>query len=158
MPEWVTPTAAAAIAIAFVTALWKGARWTGKIDAEIGGLKDLVKEIRDKLDRAFQAIPSNTVVGSSPVRLTDLGERIAEETDARAWAVSHAETLLPKCEELKEYQIYNLCTEYVMSRSAEWPENMDEVAYNHATVRDNLWDVLAVVLRDAILNRLQDKG
>jgi len=83
MPEWVTPTAAAAIAIAFVTALWKGARWTGKIDAEIGGLKDLVKEIRDKLDRAFQAIPSNTVVGSSPVRLTDLGERIAEETDAR---------------------------------------------------------------------------
>ena len=155
--EWISFAGTVALALALLAAVSKYSYWRGEVDTDRKGFKEFMDEVRSDIKLILGRLPSRVVEGASPVRLTDLGETLAKELDAHTWVVSHAESLLPKCEDLKEYEIYNLCGEHVRSTADEWPENADEVAYDHAMSKENLWDVLAVVLRDEILRRQQDK-
>ena len=166
MPIWVAYIAPAVIAlIALGTVLWRGGRWTGSVDSqlsdikkEIGSLKSEFGSLRKLVESALSR-PIRTFVGStSPVSLTKHGERAAGILNGREWAHERAGDLVAKCEGLKEYEIYDLCQEYVMADRGRWPSNMDECAYEFGAPVEFLASVLMVVLRDEILRILKETG
>ena len=158
MPDWFTPAIFVAIAIAVGTALWKGGRWTGKIDTELVSIKSLLAEVRDKLDKIFERLGPQTSSGASPAQLTEFGERVAKGVDAHAWAALTAESVLSdqKLLDLEPYQIEAFCDEYIANESREDGEIKDKVqkaVYEFGIDRDRVLPVLRIPLREALLSR-----
>ncbi len=166
MPEWITDIKAIiAIVTAIVATIGGAGYWIGQVNSDRRSFKKFIAEVRSDI-RAIQkdvkailrGLPRRFVVGASPVTLTDLGERAAEILNARQWANEQAKPLLAKCKGLKEYEIYGLCQKYVMDTKSTWPDNMAECAFEFGTPVKPLTDVLTVVLRDELLERLGYAG
>ena len=75
--SWVTPVVViglVALLVSVGVVFWKGARWTGSVDSELGALKDFMKEIRIDIKKIFGQLPGPRVAESqSPARLTPFG-------------------------------------------------------------------------------------
>lgn len=177
VPEWVTPQlviSTVAVLVALAVVLVKVGRWTGKVDTEIidlkedvgelkvdvgelkadvGGLAKLVQEIKVKLDRVLSQSPRLAQPGS-PIQLTEKGREAAEGLHVDIWAAPHVNALLEKSRGRKEHAIYALCLTYVQDSRDIWPENADEVAYEHGVFVEALATVLAITLRDKLLQQL----
>ena len=168
MPEWLaewpkTPLIVVIVIAAF-TLIWKLGYWMASVNKDRSGIakalrnfqdevrKDL-REIRSDITKIFRALPPVLVSGRSPVQLTDLGKRVAEDLNAREWAFEHANALRGRAEGLKPYQIYELCEQYVLGELKSRPDNMAECAYEFGTPTESLNAVLIVVLRDELLKR-----
>ena len=86
MPEWITdPRAIAAV----VTAIGGIGYWIGQVNSDRKNFKTFMAEVRDdmaeirkKFDTILLRLPPRPVTGGSPLRLTDLGDEIADEPNA----------------------------------------------------------------------------
>ncbi len=56
------------------------------LDSRLDSFENVVEEIREDIKQIFSRLPRKPVEGSSPVRLTDYGERISATVDALEWA------------------------------------------------------------------------
>lgn len=177
VPEWITPQLVISIIgvlTALAVVLVQGGRWIGKVDTEIGGLKEdvgdlkeevgglkeevgglarLVQDVGSKLGRVLTQNPQLVRPGS-PVQLTKKGREAAAALHTDIWAAPHVKALLEESKDLKEYEIYALCLTYVQDNRDIWPRNADEVAYEHGTLVEAMATVLAIVLRDKLLELL----
>lgn len=125
----------------------------GGLKKDVGGLAKLVQEIKVKLDRVLSRSPQLAQPGS-PIQLTEKGREAAEGMHADIWAAPHVNALLEKSKGRKEHAIYALCLTYVLDGRDIWPENADEVAYEHGVLVEALATVLAITLRDKLLKQL----
>ena len=150
---WVTPAAIAAVAI--VGGLATLIYWMGQVQEHRGSVSKFMEEIRDDIKKIFERLPPVPVAGSSPLRLTDFGDRIAAWLKADAWAAGLAPELRSQLEGKAPFEIDRFSREHVREHLApEWRERVAACAYEFGTGTSGVLDVLQVVLRDELLKLL----
>ena len=139
-----------------LAALGAGAKlmmWIGGMNAHKAAVTEFMAEIRDDIKSILRRL-SPVVASGSPLRLTDLGKAIAESLEASTWAERVAPGLETRAEGMPPYEIQDLCSDYVR-KEAVFDEaqqaKIKESAYNNGLERDQVLDVLMVVLRDRLL-------
>ena len=65
--------------------LFKGGNWYGQVNTERGHFKDFMEKVDKKLDQILERIRPLEATTGSPLRLTDLGNKIAQEIEAEQW-------------------------------------------------------------------------
>ncbi len=130
---------------------------TNAIRSEI---KNEVKEIRADIKSIFSRLPPpETTESDSPRRLSELGERVAEEIQINEWISGYAEALKEQIsgKDKNAYEIQEMCFAYAQENllddlTEKIPrEAMQMSAYNNGIALKQVLDVVGVVLRDEVL-------
>ena len=100
-------------AIAIGTILVKCGIWIGGVNHHKSDVATFMREIRDRLDRLFERLPSKSLEKGSPLRLSELGSTISERIKAADWATKTAPDLIDRAEGKQPYEIQDLCRDYV---------------------------------------------
>ena len=103
--------------------LWGVHRWLAKVGYTTSEFPKLVQEIRDELkgirdqiQQIFKLLPRQPVVGASPLKLTDFGEKIADNIQAQAWADKVAPGLVREVADMRPFEIDQFSNTYVETR------------------------------------------
>ena len=97
----------------------------------------------------------------SPLRLSELGEKTAEELQAWDWAKRTAELLRDRAGGKRPDQIQKLAFDFVYQEyqpDSEFDAAISMVAYDHGIDDTEVLDVLVVVLRDALIGLERPDG
>ena len=125
-----------------------------EIRATLKGMSADIARLNSSITKILLHFPNRFVDNESPLRLTDLGKEVALELNLTAWAASAAVTLESDAEGKEPYEIQDLCYAYVKERLSEEMERaVRRCAYRCGVKWKRLLDVLAVVLRDELLDR-----
>ena len=118
-----------------------------------------MKEIRADIKNIFKLMPPKPVAGNSPLKLTELGERMAAFMNAADWAEARAPALLAQIASMQAFKVDDLSRNQVRQQHDHDQQLRNLVAscaYEFGTPLDGALDVLQVVLRDELL-RLRDQ-
>lgn len=149
-PGWFT------LILAVASLIFFAGRWVGGINDLKDTVGTAISEIRDDIKKIFERLPPPTISQTSPLKLTDLGRDISGEVNASQWADTNSKRLMERLRGKKPFEIQEFCFKYV--KGAEFkptPETENairESAYNHGTTVDQVKDVFAIELRDALLS------
>ena len=91
--------------LAGFTLVYKIGKWQGKVDTDRKNFKEFMTEIRNKLDDIFIRLPATPINQGSPIRLTDLGERISNDINAEEWAEALANEMFEDTKGLDAFEI-----------------------------------------------------
>ncbi len=140
----------AAIGFAF-----KFGKWYGEVNSDRSNFKEFMNEVGAKLDKIFEHLPPPSPLATgSPIRLTDLGQRISRETSAGKWADDEFEMILDKTQGKDEFEIQTIAFEHALNfePSEELLARMRASAFDNGPKLEGVRQVLGVVLRDRILS------
>ncbi len=157
MPEWAAQTpwwVVLGLAVALVGAIVKLARWTGRVDSSLDTLAKGIAEIREDIKKLLNGQASKTIDSASPLRLTEVGQKVSDILDVSSIAEGIVPLLREEAAGKLAYDIQELCFEYVRDKyepGAEVDARIKQCAYENGLDRDEVLDVLAVVLRDKLL-------
>lgn len=71
------------VTLATIGFTFKFGKWYGEVNSDRSNFKDFMYEVRTRLDKIFERLPPPPpLTTGSPIRLTDLGQRISRETGA----------------------------------------------------------------------------
>ena len=144
--------------IGFITASFRTGKWVGSVNSDRESFKAFMDEVRGKLDKIFERLPPPKAVSpGSPVTLTDFGRDISTRLSVEGWADNQAPQLVEGMQEKEEFEIFDLCIEYVgkqIEESPDFAKTMRANAYQIGTDFENVRKVYEVELRDAILRLL----
>ena len=125
-----------------------------EIRATLKGMSADIARLNSSITKILLHFPSRFVDNENPLRLTDLGKEVAQELNLTAWAASAAVKLESEAEGKEPYEIQDLCYAYVKERLSEEMERaVRRCAYRRGVKWKRFLDVLAVVLRDELLDR-----
>ena len=128
--------------------------WKGKVDSDRASFKEFMKEVRNDIKEILRRLPSHTLAGGSPLRLTDLGKSISERLGAPALAQNLAPLLQERIEKKTPYEIQEMCFDYIRHEYKP-PDEVESLiktcASDNGVDRGQVVDVLAVGLRDKLL-------
>lgn len=136
--------------IAIMGATWQMGSWKGGVDKALKTLHKAIKRLEKKID----ALPMPVFSSGSPLQLTEFGERISKEIEAKEWAVKLAPTLTERCQGKVEYEVQEICIEYAKS---EFQPSKDEdiklkgCAFNNGITVETVRQFLGIELRDEML-------
>lgn len=137
------------------SAVWRIARWTQKVDGAVENWEEIKKQItkiEENITKIFQQLPAAAVTGSSPLRLTELGEKIADSLGAQEWASLLVPSLLAEVGDKEPFEIDSFCHNYTRTKlTDEWQRKIAQAAYEFGLEREEVQKVLAVVLRERLL-------
>ena len=133
---------------------------TKKIDKEVATLTKRVDKIYEIF---FERGVGKTLAPHSPLGLNDLGKKIAEELDLESLAESHTPVMKARTAKLNPYEIQQLCFEYVQNdlvaelreKSPEQFKEISLMAYKHGIPREDVLQIVGVLLRDRILTSME---
>ena len=155
-------------AIAGATILFKFAMWMQKVNSDRDLFKDFMREIREdikkiheKIDKIIGRIDNTTISSGSPLHLTELGEKISNELQARQWAEKTATEFSERVRDKQPYEIQEICFEHVRKEfepEGDLDSKIGMAAYENGIKRDEVLDVLAIELRDALLSLVKQSG
>ena len=91
----------------------KFGKWTGEVNSDRDRFNKFIKEVRDDIKTILSRIPPSVVVGSSPLRLTELGGKISKEIHAKEWAKEIANDLIESVKNKQPYEIQETCNQYI---------------------------------------------
>ena len=158
------------LAIAVTVRLVRIGRWIGgveglksTVDERIAPAMDELRkemtEIRDQITGIFMRLGPATVSTASPVQLTDLGKAVSKEIEAESWAREAVPTLADRAGKLsEEFEFHELAETYVQEvrEGSEVPKELERrvkaCAYAKGIELEQVWRVLVVELRDALLS------
>ena len=152
MENWIVPIVL--VAIAAVTAAGKLIFWMGEVNADRKGINEFMKEIRDDIKKILKRLPAATIKSSSPLQLTEMGRSISDDLDVRDWVQRIAPSLTERVKGKRPFEIQNFCFDYVKDEfepSAAQLLRLQESAYDNSIDLDGVLDVLAIELRDRLL-------
>ena len=152
-PLWIVACITAFIAAA--GAVFGIGMWIGAVNSDRESFKTFMQEIRQKLDSILERLPPpKAMQGGSPVQLTEFGTRISNAAATKKWAANHAQELLDAAREKEEFDVFELCRDYV-ARQVEEDETlqrvMRKVAYDLSSEVEQIRKVYEVELRDCVL-------
>lgn len=153
-------SAATGVLITIGGVIWKSARWTKSVDDAIvawKSIKDDVAKIREQIAEIFGRLGGPpTYANASPMRLTDLGQSVADELAANDWAAGLVSRLREKVEGKPPYEIEAYSKGYVAKYlHASMKAKVQACAYERGLPRENVDAVLWIVLRDALIAELK---
>ena len=162
------------IALVWMLGGWKGSvderlkplagfgEWKGTVNTKLEQLAVLLAELRTQVAGLARELPKLTVGSQSPTRLKKLGEEIASELNAQEWAKGFADKLEGDAAVQGIHEAYEADTvafDVVYGQLTDRDEDMSvrvsKCAYRRGLSRDNVLAVLQVVLRDALITRLE---
>ena len=129
-------------------------KWSGGVNTKLGAFEKAVSEIRDDIKKILLWIPSKTVDSDSPLKLTKVGEKVAETISARSIVKNFATDLRTRAEGKLPYDIQDLCFDFIRDEykpSDEIEKNIKQCAYENGIDRAEVLDVLAIELRNEVL-------
>ena len=145
--------------IAFTTALVRTGQWIGAVNSDRKTFKIFMEKIEAKLDKIFERLlPPQTVKSASPVTLTEFGKAISQNLRAARWAADQAPQLMDEAQGKKEFEIFELCVEYVelqIESHEQLATSMRSGAYRHGIDFEQIRKVYEVELRDALLRLME---
>ena len=150
MQNWMAIFGVAALSALF----WLG-HWIGKINEHKTGVGKTIDEIRKDIKKILKRMPVPTVTGASPLQLTDLGKSISEDLNAEEWAKSIVSSLQDQVKGMLPFEIQEWCLNYVkydLQPNASQTLRLNMAAYNNALDLDAVLDVLALEMRDLMLD------
>lgn len=137
-----------------LTALLAAAVWVGRMTEFKSATTHVLEEIREDVKKIFDRLPPAAVASGSPLRLTDLGEKVSKELNAREWASEVIEKEGLTGAGKLPYEVQELCQDYLQGRFHPEPEQeslLKQVAYENGIDQEQVLNVLMVVLRDLLL-------
>ncbi len=124
--------------------------WKGRVD-------EMLREINRKLDRNRRSPP--VIEQGSRLRLTELGEAVSAELGAGALADVLVPHLLHRVKGKSEYEIHEFCMDYAQRRNVKFSPHTrfwaEQVAFNNGLALEDVLEVLAIVLRDMLLEKAE---
>ena len=181
MADWFSTPVIVLAAIAagslVIGGAYKVGKWVSAIDADRSALKDgansdrevltgFMREVRDDIRairenilEIFKRLPPApaTVQSDSPLRLTEFGEDIAKDLDAKQWASRVAAGLVGEVEGLEPFEIDEFCARYVREDlTDDWNRRVARCAFDCGIDRPGVLAGLRVALRDALLESLHN--
>ena len=139
-------------------------RWVGEVNSDRKSFKEFMAEMRQDMRdihrdikhilTALGRLGPSVVGGSSPLRLTELGKRVSEAIEAPALVAELAQGLLSQAEGKRPHVIARLADDYVhdtFEPTAEQLDGFDAVAYEEGISRFEVFQVIALELRDHLL-------
>ena len=146
------------VVIAIVSAVVAVARWTGKVDTRLENLEKATKTVADDIKKILR-LWQPEVAGASPLKLTELGDRMALFMKAHNWAGGIAPDLLPKVSGMQPFEIDRFARNYVAEElDPETERLVDVCAYEFGRESTGVRNVLHVVLRDKLIHLLRDNA
>lgn len=121
------------------------------------GIDEKFTKITSKLDQISGILASSTT-RSSPLRLTDLGEKISDLMSVKDWASQHASGLVSEAQEKEPFEVFELCQRYVREQfdaDQGLQRSIRAGAYDVGTNRNQVIAVYEIELRDALLELTQ---
>lgn len=155
--RWVVPVSVVG-GLTLITFIFKLGGWYSGVNSDREGFRAFMEEVREDIKEILRRLPSTPapITSSSPLRLTDFGETLAECMNATAWATREAPNVGRTGDE-EPFQLDSLAEIYVRDKlDGEMDVLMAKCAYEHGTDKEGLRNVLRVVLRDELL-RLTDQ-
>ena len=158
-PMWWVPTG-----LAFCALLWKAARWTMGVDKDSRRFDKFIDKIEGKLDHIseqisdlFRRLPSPVAEGKSPLQLNKLGQSVSDTLGAKQWAGEIAKGLKERVINKPPYDVQEFSFNYVRGEfkpTEEQESALRQCAYEHGIEKNIALDVLALELRDKLLELL----
>ena len=149
------------LSLAFIGYVFRFGKWTGKIETEISSLRNDMSWVKSKIEAIQQDVkgilsrmPPATVTRTSPLRLTELEEEISAEVGAKEWAEQAAEEFRESATGMEPFEIQSLSFSFVKDKFKPEPDFLRQLqasAYSAGIDLDKVYDVLAVELRDRLL-------
>ncbi len=138
---------------ALVSLIFFVGKWVGGMNEFKSATAAHLKEIREDIKKLLDRLPPAAVSGGSPLRLTELGQSISDELGAVAWADRVAPAVLPEVEGKAPYELQEFCVNYTAGCDfdAEQDAKINSCAYENGIDREQVLQVLAIVLRDKLL-------
>ena len=158
--------ATSAVVIAVIVGIYKFGIWHGEINSDREMFKNFMDEIRNDLNEIrndlkniFSRLPPSPTSSASPIYLTDLGERISKNVDAKSWPEKQAEEVVDETKNMDSFEIQEFS--FSIAQSLEPDETlrqkMRDSAFQEGIPLKGVKDVLGVELRDVLL-RLHKKN
>ena len=155
-------------AVGVITIIAKLAMWAQEVNSDRDvcrndreNFKDFMKEIREEIKKIHELlakmdarIDNATISSGSPLHLTELGEKISSEIQARQWAEKTAAAFAETARDQQPYEIQETCFEYVREKfepDGDLDSKIGMAAYESGITRGEVLDVLAIELRDVLM-------
>ena len=142
------------VIIAICTAIFKSGTWVGGVNEDRKSFKKFMEEVKEKLDKILERLPAVPFVGSSPLRLTDLGQKMSAQVGGKEWVARIVPDLINDVAGMPPYEIQEFCINYMTQTFRPTPAQLaklQECAYESGLEVSNVLKVLAVELRDKLL-------
>ena len=143
------------VALGAVSALVTAGIWVGNVNSDRETFRKFMTEVKADLREIRTGVW--TLLGNpaaiesrSPAALTEYGEKIADAIGAVAWAKKEAVTLKDEIKGKRGYEIEERAFAYVSA--FDLSPSVRETMWEHSYRVEHVQDVLAVVLRDELLN------
>ena len=138
---------------AAITFAYKFGKWRAEVDSDRIRFSKFMEEIRSDIKDILSRIPSSPTNSASPIQLTDIGERISKNINAKSWAEKVANKMV---EQTKGFDLLKIQEEsFEKAQSFEPDEillqNMRDAAFQEGINLDGVRKVLGVELRDCLL-------
>ena len=133
---------------------FKFGKWKGEVDNDRSSFNDFVAEIREDIKRILERLPRQTEGSASPIRLTELGQKVSTEIGAIALATQLVAELGPCVAGKEAFEIQEACLHFVEHEYEPTPEVdtlIGRVAYNNGLERRQVLRVIGLELRDLLL-------
>lgn len=102
----------------------------------------------------FDKEPFGIEKKNKPVRLTELGREIANSEGVYTWARKEALYLWEEILKMEDSEIHDACIKHVkgLTTRHRWSGHIHRIAYKYGIDHEAIYDVLAMVLRDELLD------
>ncbi len=171
--EWIIASVVG-VAVALVgllitagTLIFKSGKWVQKLESDGNACQTLIEtvqkdiaQIHADIKNIFSRLPPETVAGTSPLHLTDLGMEMSKEISAKEWMAEVSKDLVDKVTEMAPFEVQELSFRHIkdtMREMLEQDTRVLECSYNHGAPKEKVLDVLAVELRDHLLRETGQK-
>ncbi len=137
--------------------VWKLNGWYNNVNSDREYFHKTLDKLAEKIDLIYErllTLTSKTVGAGSPLALTSLGKEVAEDINAKEISSTVFNRVAIGIEDCSAYDIQNRCFDFIRNRW-EVPSNIDlkikESAFKNGITKQDVLDVIAIVLRDQIL-------
>ena len=142
-----------AVLLALIVAVFKFANWYGEVNSDRKRFDQFMEEVRIDIKNIFDRLPPSSTTNVSPIRLSEPGERISKDIDAKAWAEEEAQKLIGQSRGMTPYQVQELSFEHA---KAFEPDDallvkMQQSSFETGIDLEGVRRVLGVELRDCLL-------
>ena len=164
MIDWLNTTPGS---ITLVIALFGMGIWAGRVMTKQSTFSEFMKEMKGEIKEIsanvvriltrLDRIDRDVIASESPLRLTDIGERVADALEADDWAEKIAEDVYHQVQGKRKYEIQIFSFEYAKDEdnfSREELELIQEIAYDHGMTEYKVRRVLGIKIRDKLLSML----
>ena len=126
---WLSVAGTITAAVAIIGGVIAISRWTGRVDTRLANLKSAAKTVAKDIKKILR-LWQPEVAGASPLKLTELGDRMAAFMKAQDWAGGIAPGLLPGVVNKQPFEIDKFARDYVAEHlDAEMERRVDACAY-----------------------------